>query len=138
MTSVVLALFLCAGPFTSAELAAHKQWMNDAQDKKDEIRETLPGRDAKALGAAAQALGAAAQALEALTAKEEAFWARTTVKAAQDLAVKNRAEAQALRKAIQGSQWAEAQKVLTGLDRTCSACHGMKLEKSPALAPKGK
>lgn len=131
MTSVVLVLFLCAGPFTPAELAAHKQWMNDAQDKKDEIRETLPGKDTKALGAAAQAL-------EALTAREEAFWARTTIKAAQDLAVKNRAEAQALRKAILASQWAEAQKVLTGLDQTCSACHGMKLEKSPALAPKGK
>lgn len=131
MTSVVLVLFLCAGPFTPAELAAHKQWMNDAQDKKDEIRETLPGKDGKALGAAAQAL-------EALTAKEEAFWGRTTVKAAQDLAVKNRAEAQALKKAILASQWAAAQRVLTGLDQTCSACHGMKLEKSPALAPRGK
>ena len=131
MNSVVLIPFLCAAVFTSAELAAHKQWMNDAQDKKDEIRETLAGKDAKALVAAARAL-------EALTAKEEAFWARTTVKAAQDLAVKNRGEARALVAVLEGAKWAEAQKTLTTLDQTCSACHGMKLEKSPALAPKGK
>jgi hypothetical protein len=127
----MLMLHLCAGPFTAAELAAHKQWMNDAQDKKDEIRETLPQRDVKALTAAARAL-------EALTAREEAFWARTTVKAAQDLAAKNRGEARELLAAIRGSRWAEAQKALASLDQTCSGCHGLKLEKSPALSPRGR
>lgn len=129
MNSAMLLLVLCAGPFTTAELAAHKQWMNDAQDKKDEIRETLSGRDVRALTAAARAL-------EALTAREEAFWARTTIQAARDLAAKNRGEARQLLDAIRGSRWAEAQKALASLDRTCSGCHGLKLEKSPALAPK--
>lgn len=93
----------------------------------DERREARERRDPEGAGWQERGgVGATAQALEAPKATEETFQARTNLRAARDLAARNRGEVRDLFKAIQGSR------------PTCSACNGMKLEKSPALAPKGK
>jgi hypothetical protein len=132
------ATFLCSlawlawaagSQFTKEELEAHKQWMNDAAEQQEEVRDAFAAKDpAKLL--------AAAKKLDVLTAKEAAFWDRTSVAQAKSLAATNRQESQQLIRAAQAGKMAEARTVFASLEKTCSACHGLQLEKTPALAPR--
>jgi hypothetical protein len=115
-----------AGVFTAAELDAHRKWMDDAQDRKDDIREALAAKDrAKLL--------AGVKAMDGLTAREQAFWARTNIQQAKDLAVRNRKESQALLVAAKAGRFDEAEKAFAQLEKTCTACHDLHFEKDPSL-----
>jgi hypothetical protein len=122
-------LFLCFSVFTSAELAEHKSWMDDAQDRKDDVREALAAKDGKKLVEAVQAL-------DQLTAREEAFWARTKLKQAQEIAAKNRSEARELLRAAQASRFAAAETAFASLEKTCSSCHDLHFEKGDPFPAK--
>jgi cytochrome c556 len=113
--------------FTPAELDAHRQWMDDAQDRKDDVREALAARDRAKLVAGAKSL-------DALTAKESAFWARTALQQAKALASKNRAESQELLRLATAGKFAEGEKAFAQLEKTCTACHDLHFEKHPSLA----
>lgn len=122
-------LTAAAGLFTPAELDAHRQWMVDAQDRKDDIREELAAKNqAKLL--------VAVKSLDALTVKEQNFWARTSIQPAKDLAVKNRKEAAILLAAAKAGQFAEAEKAFSQLEKTCTACHDLHFEKDASLKPR--
>jgi hypothetical protein len=126
---VLPAAVLAAGVFTAAELDAHRQWMVDAQDRKDDIREELAAKNqAKLLDAV--------KSLEALTIKEQNFWARTSIESARQLATRNRKEAALLLSAAKAGRLAEAEKVFAQLEKTCTACHDLHFEKDPALKPR--
>jgi len=117
-----------ASRFTATELQDHRNWMDDAQDKKEDLREALAAKDARKLLAAAQAT-------DALTAKELAFWARTEIKQAQELAAKNREESRELVRAATASRLDSAGAAFASLERTCSSCHDLHFEKNEALSP---
>ena len=120
---------LClAAQFTTAELEAHKAWMNDAQDKKDDIREALAAKDSKKLVAAATDI-------EKLTGREQEFWARTKIEKAKEIAARNRAEAQELLRSAQAGRFAEAGEAFASLEHTCSSCHDLHFEKQIGGTP---
>lgn len=125
----ISALLLAA--FSSADLEAHRKWMDDAQDRKDDVREALAAKDSVKLRAGATTL-------EALTARESAFWARSSLQQAKDLATKNHAEAQDLLRAARNSRFEDAEKALAQLEKTCSACHDLHFEKHPSMEPRRK
>ncbi len=120
-----LALFAGA-TFSSAELEDHRKWMDDAQDRKDDIREALAAKDRAKLEVGVKAI-------EALTVREQAFWARTSIQQAKDLAVKNRAEALDLLRSAKASRFADAEKAFAQLEKTCTACHDLHFEKHPSM-----
>ena len=122
MKTLILAAILCLATLTKAELDAHKAWMDDAQDKKDDVREALAAKDAKRLVEAALDI-------ERLTEREHQFWARTTIAKARELAVKNRGESREMLKAAQAGEFAQAADALARLEKTCSACHDLHFEK---------
>jgi len=128
---VLLPTLLVAGIFSASELDAHRKWMDDAQEHKDDIREAIEAKDLAKLRTAAQSIAA-------LTAKEQAFWARTALKQAQEIAIKNRAEARDLVRAAQASKLGDAQAAFASLERTCSSCHDLHFEKHPSIAPAAK
>ena len=74
-----------------------------------------------------------ANALEQLTGRELAFWARSFLKQAKELAVKNRAEARGLLRAAKGSRLEKAEKTFATLERT--SCDDLHFEMHPSMAP---
>ncbi len=116
------AALAATGPFTAAELEAHRNWMDDAQERREEVREALPSKDQKKLLEGAKAL-------EQLTVREEAFWARTNLKEARQIASLNRSQAKELLQSAQAGRFEVAQRVLTKLERTCASCHDLHFEK---------
>ena len=124
---LLLAPVLClaAAQFTKVELDAHKAWMDDAQDKKDDVREALAAKDAKKLVAVAAEI-------EKLTEQEQKFWARTTIAQAKEIAAKNRGEAQEMLQAARAARFAEAGEAFARLEKTCSSCHELHFEKQIA------
>lgn len=121
-----LALFpmlLLAAGFSAAEREAHRNWMDEAQDKKEDVREGLAAKDLKKVILAAQVL-------DRLTAKEQAFWARTRFKKAQAIAAENRTQARELLAAAKASRLEAIEKVFTNLERTCASCHDLHFEKT--------
>lgn len=125
--TLLLAAVLClaATPFTKAQLDAHKAWMDDAQDKKDDVREALAAKDSKKLVAVAVEI-------EKLTAQEQNFWARTTIAQAKELAAKNRSEAKEILQSARAARFAQAADAFARLEKTCSSCHDLHFEKQIA------
>ena len=121
MVKLFVLLFL-AGEFTQAELDAHKAWMDDAQDKKDDVREALAGKDAKKLVAAAMDI-------DKLTEQESQFWARTKIVRAKEIATKNRGEAKEMLQLARAGKFTEAGDAFARLEKTCSSCHDLHFEK---------
>jgi hypothetical protein len=113
---------LAASQFTKAELDAHKAWMDDAQDKKDDVREALAAKDATKLSAAAADI-------EKLTLQEQQFWARTSIAQAKELAAKNLGEAKEMLNAAKAGRFSEAGNAFGRLEKTCSSCHDQHFEK---------
>ena len=128
-TLIVAALTLSlASQFTQAELDAHKAWMDDAQDKKDDVREALAAKDANKLTAAAIEI-------EKLTDQEQKFWARTDILKAKELAATNRAEAKEMLQAARSAKFDAAGATFARLEKTCSSCHDLHFEKSLQAKP---
>jgi len=128
MRFLLLPTLLLAATFSTADLDAHRKWMDDAQDKKDDIRAALDAKDIPALQTATKAL-------EELTAREQAFWARTSLKQAQEIAAKNRNEARELVQAAKAARVEDSAKVFASVEKTCSSCHDLHFEKHPSMAP---
>ena len=120
--TMMLPLMCLAAQFTKTELDAHKAWMNDAQDKKDDVREALAAKDAKKLVAAASGI-------EKATGQEQQFWARTAIVQAQELANKNRGEAREMLQAARAAHFTEAADAFARLEKTCASCHDLHFEK---------
>ena len=118
---LMLILWLAA-EFTGAELAAHKAWMDDAQDKKDDVREALAAKDAKKLVVAAVDM-------EKLTEREAQFWARTKIAQAKEIASRNRDEAKEMLAAARAREFSPAGDAFARLEKTCSSCHDLHFEK---------
>jgi hypothetical protein len=57
-------------------------------------------------------------------AETETFWKKREKPDAMKWAAEARTHAESLEQAISGGQWDEAKAALTGLQQTCSACHG--------------
>lgn len=114
--------FVAVAQFTTAELDAHKAWMDDAQDKKDDIREALAAKDQKKLMTAALEI-------DKLTEQEQKFWGRTSIEPAKQLAAKNRGESKEMLEAARNAQFDRADAAFARLERTCSSCHELHFEK---------
>ncbi len=125
---ILLPSVLLAAGFTVAELDAHRKWMDDAQDKKDDVREAIDGRDTAKLKEAAKAI-------ELLTIQEQNFWATTAIKQAKEIAETNVGEARDLLRAANTGRFDDARKAFAKLEATCSACHNLHFEKLPEMAP---
>ncbi len=119
---IVLLLLCLAGTFSKAELDAHKAWMDDAQDKQEDVREALSAQDASKLVAAALVI-------DKLTEQEWQFWGRTTIAQAQEIAARNRGEAAEMLAAARAGKFAVAGQAFARLEKTCSACHDLHFEK---------
>ena len=97
------------------------------------------GQDAKAeqvladLGAIRQAVSEAAGyegvehavTLKKAFAETETFWKKREKPDAMKWAAEARTHAESLEQAISSRKWDEAKAALTGLQQTCSACHGV-------------
>jgi hypothetical protein len=114
------------GPSQAADAEAHKQWMNDAADAQEDLREALAAGAGKVDG---KKVAAAALKIEALMADTEAYW---TAKKAADivtLAVAARAQARDVASAATAGKFDQAAAASTKLGATCNACHDLHPEK---------
>jgi hypothetical protein len=112
------------GPAPDAE--AHKQWMNDAADAQEDLREDLAAGVGKFDG---KKVADAAMKIEAYMADTEAYW---TAKKAADiakLAVTARAQAKDVASAGTAGKFDEASASLAKLSATCNTCHELHPEK---------
>lgn len=119
------ALTLAASPDVAAQgaadVAAHKQWMNDASDAQEDYRFAVTDRDQKA---AVEALGK----LESFMAKTEDYW---TAKRAADgirLAKEARAFAAQAGQSARGGNLTAASAAFDKMGVSCNACHDLHLE----------
>ena len=105
-----------------ADVAAHKQWMNDASDAQEDFRLAVTEKDQKA---AVEALGK----LDALMARTEDYW---TAKKAADgvtLAKDTRALAVQASTSAKSGNWTAATGAFDKMGATCNTCHELHLEK---------
>ena len=107
---------------TPDEVSRHKEWMDTAQDGKDDLKDAL---DAKR---AAKAVEDAAK-LAAIGKQEEAYWKKAGQRDALDLARKNRAAAEQIAAAAQAGRFDQALQAYGNLEATCRACHDLHPEK---------
>lgn len=120
MMKHVFATVACMGlllglAISDDEIAKHKQWMDDAQDWKEEIRELLSAGPASDVSGPARQLVAACE-------REVEFWTRAGIDEAVVLAGKNLRAARAL-------QSGRSLKALAELDAGCRDCHDMHFER---------
>lgn len=101
---------------TSADVAAHKARMDDAQDVSLDLKD---GVDAKDAARTAQAAGKLAALLEA----EEGYWASTGLEDVKALSKANRDDAAAVAERAAAGDWAGAQAADTRLQAGCRSCH---------------
>ena len=107
---------------TPDEVSRHKEWMDTAQDGKDDLKDAL---DAKR---AAKAVEDAAK-LAAIGKQEEAYWRKAGQKDALGLAQKNRAAAREIGSSAKAGQFDKALQAYGDLEATCRACHDLHPEK---------
>lgn len=113
--AVVSAGLLFGVGISEQDIANHKQWMDDAQDWKEEIREALNATPVKDIAEPARRLVGACE-------KELEFWRRAGVAEAVLLAKSNLRAAKAL-------QNDRTQRAFAELDAGCKACHDLHLER---------
>ena len=105
-----------------ADVAAHKDWMNEASDAQDDFRFAVTDKDQKA---AVEAL----VKLEALMARTEDYW---TAKKASDgvkLAKDARAFAAQAQTATKSGNMTGATGAFDKMGAACNTCHELHLEK---------
>ena len=104
------------------DAARHKEWMDTAQDVKDDLKDALVAKLApKAIEQAAKLAGIGKQ--------EEAYWKKAGQKDAIDLARKNRAAAEQIAAAAKAGRFNQALQAYGNLEATCRACHDLHPEK---------
>jgi len=104
------------------DAARHKEWMDTAQDVKDDLKDALVAKLApKAIEQAAKLAGIGKQ--------EEAYWKKAGQKDAIDLARTNRAAAEQIAAAVKAGRFDQAIQAYGDLEATCRACHDLHPEK---------
>jgi cytochrome c556 len=106
------------------DVARHKEWMDSAQDAKDDLKDALDAKLApKVVEDAAKLAG--------LGKQEEAYWKKARQAEAIALAQKNRAAAQKIGVAAKAGHFDQALQAYGDLEATCRACHDLHPEKRP-------
>jgi hypothetical protein len=104
------------------DVARHKEWMDTAQDVKDDLKEALDAKvGPKAVEDAAK--------LAAIGKQEETYWKKAGQKDAIDLAQKNRSAAQEIGTAARAGHFEQALQAYGNLEATCRTCHDLHPEK---------
>jgi cytochrome c556 len=124
--SLLLIAWLCLA-MAPDDVARHKEWMDTAQDVKDDLKDAL---DAK-LGP--KVMEQAAKLAE-ICKLEEAYWKKAGQKDAIDLAQKNRAAAEQIATAAKAGHFDQALQAYGNLEATCRACHDLHPEKQQAAS----
>ena len=104
------------------DAARHREWMDTAQDMKDDLKDAL---DAK-LGP--KVMEQAAKLAE-ICKLEEAYWKKAGQKDAIGLAQKNRAAAEQIAAAAKAGRFDQAFQAYGDLEATCRSCHDLHPEK---------
>jgi cytochrome c556 len=113
------------------DASRHKEWMDTAQDLKDDLKDALDAR----LGPKA---AEAATKLAGIGKQEEAYWKKAGQKDVIELAAKNRAAAEEIAAAAKAGRFDQALQAYGNLEATCRACHDLHPEKRPAGNAAGK
>jgi cytochrome c556 len=104
------------------DAARHKEWMDTAQDVKDDLKDALDAKlGPKVIEHAAKLAG--------MGKLEEAYWKKAGQKDAIDLARKNRAAAKQIAAAAKAGRFGQALQAYGDLEATCRACHDLHPEK---------
>jgi hypothetical protein len=117
-----LTLILLAACCLAAEAQRHKEWMDAAQDIKDDLKDAL---DAKLAAKVVQS----AATLTAIGGREEAYWRKARQPDALSLARKNRAASERIAAAAKAARFDQALLAYGELEATCRACHDLHPEK---------
>jgi hypothetical protein len=107
---------------TPDDVSRHKEWMDTAQDVKDDLKDAL---DAK-LG---PKVVEDAVKLAAIGKQEEAYWKKAGQKDAIGLAQKNRAAALQIAATAKAGHFDQALQAYGDLEATCRACHDLHPDK---------
>jgi cytochrome c556 len=122
-----LALALLASLCLAMEqddVARHKEWMDTAQDVKDDLKDAL---DAKLAAKAVENAGKLAE----IGKQEEEYWKKAGQDDAVTLAQKNRAASERIGAAAKAGRFDQALQAYGDLEATCRACHDLHPEKRP-------
>jgi hypothetical protein len=116
----LLGLFLLAA--AEDETARHKEWMDTAQDVKDDLKDAL---DAKSRDRALEP----AEKLVKLGEQEEAYWKKKRLDDVVELAQQNLAASRAIVGAVKEEHFDRAVQAFADLEKTCRACHDLHPER---------
>ena len=111
------------------DAARHKEWMDAAQDLKDDLKDVLDARLAPKVLETAGKLAKIGQ-------QEEAYWIKAGQKDAAALARKNRAASQQVAAAAGAGHFDQALQAYGNLEATCRACHDLHPEKRQPRSPR--
>jgi hypothetical protein len=116
---------LTAAALTTAQTptaADHKQWMDDAADIQDDLRDAL---GAKSSAKAAEAAGK----LDAILVKTEQYWAAKKADDIVKLARSSSTLAKEIGAAAKARKFPQASEAFTKLSAQCNVCHDLHPEK---------
>jgi hypothetical protein len=116
-TKSLLTAVLC---FTLAadDVSEHKEWMDHAQDLKDDLKDALDAKTWQRAGACADELAKSAE-------REEAYWKRAKQEDAVKLAKDYLAAAKQISTAAKSGNAGLALEAFSKLEATCRACHDL-------------
>jgi cytochrome c556 len=124
--ALLAASCLAGGP---DDAARHREWMDRAQDVKDDLKDALDAKLApKAVECAAKLTGTAQQ--------EEAYWKRAGQKDALGLARQFRAASKRIESAARAGRFDQALQAYGNLAATCRSCHDLHPEKRLVQNPR--
>lgn len=120
----IIAFLMVAFGFsqTADDMAKHKEWMDQAQELEDDLKDAL---DSKTWQKAAQL----ADELAKTGAREEAYWKRAKQADAVKLAEENLDASKQISAAAKSGDGEHALQAYSKLEATCRACHDLHPEK---------
>jgi hypothetical protein len=120
----IIAFLIVAVGFsqTADDIAKHKEWMDQAQELKDRLKDAL---DSKTWQKAAQCAGELAKT----GAREEAYWKRAKQADAVNLAKENLDASKQISAAAKSGYVDLALQAYSKLEAICRACHDLHPEK---------
>jgi hypothetical protein len=113
---------------SSADVAAHKARMDDAQDASFDLKDGLDAKDATKTADAAKKLGGLLDA-------EDSYWAATGLDDVRRLAEANRGDAAAVAERAGAGDWAGAEAAYARLQAGCRSCHDQHPERRVTPKP---
>jgi outer membrane protein TolC len=104
------------------DAAAHKQWMADAGDVQEDLREALAANSS-------EKSAAAATRLENILAQTERYWAAKRADDVVQIARRSKALARQVSASAKARKFEQARDAFTRLSSACNACHDLHPEK---------